>query len=83
MSLSASGTERERVAVTGSMDSDEDNEMVKRFRESDIGEHGDKGPKSDGKQKTFTSYWYDMKTYKKLRRHSRRRRHFLDSAGSL
>ena len=42
--------------------------MVKRFRESDLGERGDKGPKWDGKQKTFTSYWYDMKTYLKLQK---------------
>ena len=50
------------------MDSDEDNEMVKRFRESDIGERADKGPKWDGKQTSFTSYWYDMKTYLKLQK---------------
>ena len=55
MSLSALCAERERATATGSMDSDEDNEMVKRFRESDIGERADKGPKWDGKQTSFTT----------------------------
>ena len=36
-----------------SMDSDEENDMVKRFRESDIGLKGDKGPKYDGKQASW------------------------------
>ena len=48
------------------MDSEEENEMVKRFRESDIGLKGDKGPKYDGKQTSWTAFWYDMKPYLEL-----------------
>ena len=38
------------MLVPRSMDSEEENEMVERFRESEIGMKGDKGPKYDGKQ---------------------------------
>ena len=43
------------LQVTGGMDSDTENDMVERFRESDIGLKGDKGPKYDGKQTSWAA----------------------------
>ena len=48
------------------MDSDEENEMVKRFDGSGLGLKGDKGPQWDGQQTTWTAFWYDMCPYLKL-----------------
>ena len=55
-----------RLLVPRSMDSDEENDMVERFRESDIGLKGDKGPKYDGKQTSWAAFWYEMKPYLEL-----------------
>ena len=45
-----------RVLVLRSMDSEEENDMVERFRESDIiGLKGDKGPKYDGNRVSFVA----------------------------
>ena len=54
------------MLVLRSMDSEEENDMVERFRESDIGLKGDKGPKYDGKQTSWTAFWYEMKPYLEL-----------------
>ena len=48
------------------MDSDEENDMVKRFNGSDLGMKVDKGPNWDGRQTSFTAFWYDMAPYLKL-----------------
>ena len=48
------------------MDSDEENEMVKRFDGSGLGLKGDKGPQWDGQQTTWTAFWYNMCPYLKL-----------------
>ena len=42
--------------------------MVKRFRESDIGLKGDKGPKWDGRPTTWSAFWYGMKVYLALQK---------------
>ena len=48
------------------MDSDEENEMVERFRGADLGLKGDKGPTWDGRKKTFAAFWYKMHVFLKL-----------------
>ena len=42
--------------------------MVKRFRESDIGLKGDKGPKWDGRPASWSAFWYAMKVYLALQK---------------
>ena len=54
------------MLVLRSMDSEEENDMVERFRESEIGMKGDKGPKYDGKQTSWAAFWYEMKPYLEL-----------------
>ena len=49
-----------------SMDSDEENDMVKRFNESELGMKADKGPGWSGQQTSWTAFWYDMYPFLKL-----------------
>ena len=45
------------------MQSEEENDMVERFQGDGLSLKDDKGPKWDGRRRTFTAFWYDMHVY--------------------
>ena len=56
---------RESRCQTGVMESDDENEMVERFRGASLSLRNDKGPVWDGRRRTWRAFWYDMYVFLK------------------
>ena len=50
---------------SGVMESDDENEMVERFRGASLSLRNDKGPVWDGRRGTWSAFWYDMYVFLK------------------